>query len=158
MKNILILIVLLSVSFDVMAKDVKNKLVFPKLGFSIDALEGDAKSANYTVFSMSLPPSESFAPNVNLMIQEYSGSLQEYKELSDGQFKSMKLNVVTSDIKGGNYIMEYAGNISNKSLHFYAKAVKKGSLIYLATATATPNQWKEYALILKKNVNSFELN
>ena len=139
------------------AQENPNRIYYPKLGFSIQPLEEESVGSNYVVLQMYLPPTEKGSPNINVMLQEYKESLEEYKIFSDMQLKSINVSILSSAIKDNAYIVEYTGQMSGKSIHVYTRAVKKGDRIYLITAAASPDQWREYSGKLIRTVNSFRL-
>ena len=132
-----------------------DKLVFRNSGFSISPLDEPGKGPTQ-VLMMFLPASGGFAPNVNVQTQEYSGKLEEYAALSKKQLEDSKLKLISSSVTSGALILEYSGEMQARALHWYAKAVLKSGTIYLTTATATENQWKEVSGKLKSCVDSFE--
>lgn len=152
MKKLLILLTLVS-SF-AQAETIN----FKETGFSINALDQAPSAAGGTPLQMFLPPSNGFSANVNVQIQPYPGSMAEYIELSKSQLKQMGLQIIDMSISGDEAIFEYNGNMNGMHLHFYAKAVKKGSLFYLATATDLATQWHVNKGKLKNAVASFKLN
>jgi hypothetical protein len=156
MKKLIIAFFLI-ISLFAFSQDKNNKLVFSNLGFSIKAFDLDKNISDYVVFTMYLPESDNFTPNINLIIQEYSDGLDNYKILSENQFLSNKMTIIKSEIKNSAYLMEYSGNIEGNDLHFYAKAVKKNNQIFLTTATCTANQLQKYSKQLFEVVESFKL-
>src|SRR5260370_8449551 len=73
----------------------------PLYGFQIDALDAapDA-SAPATALEMFLTPTEGFAPNINVQIQPYTGTIKEYATLSKGQFDEWKWRVISNKETG----------------------------------------------------------
>ena len=102
------------------------------------------------------PASDGFAANVNVQIQPYSGTLDEYIALSEEQFKAAGFKVVQRSKQGQSAVVfEYVGEMQGRALHWYAKAVHATDRVYLVTATATETQWKREAVPLKECVDSF---
>lgn len=134
-----------------------GKADFPGLGFSIGTFNQTAAPETQTVVSLYLPATESFAPNINVMIQTYSGSPAGYKDLTDSQLKNASYTSLVSKVENGVYILEYLGDYSGKKLHFYSIAKFRNGKVYLATATATIAQWKEYKAELVRVVNTLSL-
>ncbi|HPO90451.1 MAG TPA: hypothetical protein P5239_02485 [Victivallales bacterium] len=66
---------------------------------------------------MFLPASDGFAPNINVQIQIYSGTIEDYEKLSMDQFKQFKFNVIKSKQTGESIIFEYAGGMQGIKLH-----------------------------------------
>ncbi len=157
MKKLTILFLLVAFTFPyLVADETEAKLHFKKNGFSIAPLEGKSSNMSYQVLAMLLPPSEGFSPNVNIQIQMYGGTIQEYAKLSGSQFKSFKLNIVSEKIGKTSVLWEYAGVLQGSAMHWYAKAVKVEGKVYLVTATATESQWSKVSGKLKACVNSFK--
>jgi len=105
---------------------------------------------------MFLPTVGEFTPNVNVQIQPYDGSLDDYIKLSLKQFESANLTMVQQGrTKDSGAVFEYRGEIQNRRLHWYAKAQKSQGRIYLVTATALEEHWNEVAPNLKNCVDSF---
>jgi hypothetical protein len=124
--------------------------------FSIEALSSKNIS-NSQPLVMCLPASEGFAPNVNVQVQQYPGTLDDYLKLSMNQFKKLKFKVIKNKATKNQLILEYTGNIQNRQLHWYAVVYKKGNNVFLTTATSTEKQWKTLSKKLINCVNSFRL-
>ena len=105
--------------------ETTNRLHFAASGFSIAPLEAPKGQLTQQVLLMFLPTSGDFTPNVNVQIQPYEGSLDDYIKLSLKQFESANLKIVqqgrTTD---SGAVFEYHGEIQNRRLHWYAKAQK----------------------------------
>ncbi|MCR8921359.1 hypothetical protein NO559_01160 [Dasania sp. GY-MA-18] len=130
---------------------------FEQYGFSIDLLDDKPSPAGSQPLQMFLPPSNGFAANVNVQIQAYPGSIDDYIKLSEAQFKQMGLTIVSSSKNDDTLHFEYSGNMNGQNLHFYAKAVKRGSYFYLATATDSKINWPMNKSKLIQSVNSFKV-
>jgi hypothetical protein len=131
----------------------------PLYSFQIDALDAapDA-SAPATALEMFLPPTEGFAPNINVQIQPYTGTIKEYATLSKGQFDELKWNVISEREIGDNeWSVEYTGTMQAGDLHFYARAISKNGKAYLATATAKESQWPAVSDTLRQRIDSFKV-
>ena len=152
MKN-LFLILLLSINSLAYAETVK----FNESGFSIDILDEKPSNAGSQPLQMLLPAVNGFSANVNVQIQPYPGTLEEYKKLSEAQFIQLGLKTIASSTRGSAVVFEYSGFMMGNELHFYAKAIKKGNLFYLATATDLDSEWHKNSSRLKSIVNSFVL-
>ncbi len=138
-----------------------SRLSFPANGFSVDVLEEANPSAEQASapLVMTLPPSGGFAPNVNVSIQPYTGNLEDYVTLSEGQFKTGNYKVLnTKKLDSKMWQWEYTGMVKSLALHFYSKVIVNGKKAFLSTATATETQWKVHAERLKNVVNSFKLD
>jgi hypothetical protein len=126
--------------------ETTNRLHFAASGFSIAPLEAPKGQLTQQVLLMFLPTSGDFTPNVNVQIQPYEGSLDDYIKLSLKQFESAT---------DSGAVFEYHGEIQNRRLHWYAKAQKSQGRVYLVTATALEENWVEVAPNLKNCVDSF---
>jgi hypothetical protein len=105
-----------------------------------------------------LQPTGGFAPNVNVLIQDFPNSINDYVSLTKKEFDSAGIKVLNERMASANeWVVEYAGTLSGRSLHWYARAVKNGDKVYLTTATATPEQWTQVSSKLIQCVDSFAL-
>lgn len=105
-----------------------------------------------------LPPlSNGFSPNVNVVQQVFHGSLQEYLKNSRTQMTLYNFTEVRTNISGNKLIMEYFGLSEGFNLRFYVRAIKSKNSIFLITATATEEHWKEVSPELIQSVKSFRL-
>jgi hypothetical protein len=133
-----------------------NLLHFPASAFSIAPLESPGTLASQVPLMMCLPATDGFSPNVNVNIQHYPGTIDEYLTLSLGQLKTAGFNVIEHKMAGTSAVVfEYAGETQGRKLHWYARAEKKAGKMYLATATATDDQWSRVGDLLKACVDSF---
>ena len=130
----------------------------PQYGFSIEALDAPPSTTTATTALMTfLPVSDGFAPNVNVNIQPYPGSMASYVTMSKDQFKQMNWTIVAEKQNGENeWVVEYSGPMQGKDLHFYARAVSNNGKVYLVTATASESQWKSVSDVLRKSVDAFK--
>jgi len=133
-------------------------LEFPNGGFSIESLDSIPQQGMVQPIQMFLPAVNGFAANVNVQIQAYSGTIQDYKKLSEGQFKQIGLTLISSEDLEDSIVLEYMGPMGSLTLHWYAKAFKKMDHVYLVTATATHSDWEATKEKLISTVNSFKLN
>ncbi|HBY88152.1 MAG TPA: hypothetical protein DEO86_20040 [Colwellia sp.] len=134
-----------------------EKIEFPKLGFSIDSLDSSPSQGMVQPIQMFLPAENGFSPNVNVQVQPYSGTIKQYRELSEGQFKQIGLKVLSIKEMNNSITLEYTGVMQGFNLHWYAKAFKKGNHIYLVTATSTKVGWEGDKEKLISNVDSFQI-
>jgi hypothetical protein len=131
-----------------------GKLMFKAAGFTIAPL--DEKPAGFAqVLAMCLPASDGFAPNVNVQLQPYAGDLAAYAELTRSQFKDAGFKVLSDrNVDKSTLVLEYSGTFQGKALHWYCRATLQGGTAYLATATATEDQWPRVGAKLKGCVDS----
>jgi hypothetical protein len=163
MMRQLLLLTLVEILPDADCTADEGVLRFDTEGFTIDSTGFQVKSKEpqqnaYGTLAafLYLPPTQGFAPNVNVLIQDVPNTIKEYADLSKQQFKSANLTLLNDHLAGdGEWACEYSGTMQGKDLHFYARALKKGDKIYLITATATPEQWDTVSPKLKGCVDSF---
>ena len=133
-------------------------LVFEQSGYSIKSLDSPPPLAGSQPLQMLLPAVNNFSANVNVQIQPYNGTLSQYKDISDSQFKQYGFKPVLSKINSNSITFEYTGLMSGKNLHWYSKAYKQGNFIYLVTATEQESNWLKTKNQLISVVDSFKLN
>jgi len=150
MKKFIFIMMLLPVA-------VLAQTAFQGFGFSIQPPVLREIPDNQAIVLFYFPASEEFAPNVGVIRQTYPESAAKYKELTDSQLKDRNAEVIASKIAGGTYLVEYAMAVNGKKMHFYSKAVFKDGKVLLATAAATPAQWKKLGNEMKKVVDSLSL-
>jgi hypothetical protein len=154
-KQTLILF-LATLTLSVAAADSANRLRFPVTGFSIAPLETSPGDSTCQALMMFLPATGSFAANVNVQIQPFSGTIEEYTKLTLKQFEDLGIKVIEQKKAGKSaVIFEYSGKLQGRSLHLYARAEKAGGHFYLTTATATEEEWPKQGVQLKACVDSF---
>lgn len=134
-----------------------GEMLYKDAGFSIDVLDTTVPKQGLQPLQMFLPAVNGFAANINVQIQPYPESIEDYKKLSEDQFVVLGLTKISSSLEGNTLIIEYRGELNERNLHFYAKAVKKGEFVYLATATDLVTEWPKKSTQLKKAVNSLQL-
>lgn len=122
------------------------------------ATQGHNDSQPQQVVMLLLPASNGFAPNVNVQIQPFSGTIDAYMKVSHDEFKAMGISVLNEKRTGKDSVsFEYSGPMNGRTLHWYARAVRVPQKVYLVTATAAEEQWAASASDLKECVNSFTL-
>lgn len=135
-----------------------NTLVFDSMNFSIESLEAEADEAPYQALSMFLPPSEGFAPNVNVLSQPFTGSMDEYIEISKKEFEELGLEVLKLEREDKDtVVMMYAGVMGGLDLHCYVKGIATGDEVLLATGCSLDDQWSDVSDDLEACVDSFKL-
>ena len=137
-------------------------LHFKQHGFSIKPLKTKPADGVMTqVVAMQMPAVDGFAANVNVQLQPFAGTIDEYITLSRQQFDQFAFKVLAQKkIDADTVTLEYAGKMQGVELHWYARAVrKKGKpIVYLVTGTATTAQWSASAPALKDCVDSIKLD
>lgn len=149
-------IALLALALSAGVAQADEPLVFAEHGFSIRPLKGKSAAATQQVLTMTMPASEGFAPNVNVQVQPFDGTLDDYMKISREQFKAMGIKMVQEKREGKAIILEYTGTMKGMPLHWYARAVQAQGKIFLTTATAAESQWAGVAAQLKECVASFK--
>jgi hypothetical protein len=147
------------------AQSDSDLLRFESQGFSIDAKGFRVKRSDFGTAAdqsptvvLFLTPTGGFAPNVNVLIQDFPSSINDYVTLTKKEFDSAGIKILSENVVSPNeWMVEYEGILSGRSLHWYARAVKNGDKVYLTTATATPEQWNQLSSKLKQCVDSFVL-
>ena len=156
MRRLVLLLTLAVFTTRTHAAESTNRLLFPLTGFSIKPLETTVGKVPQQALFMALPASEGFAANVNVQIQPYTGTLDEYMALSEEQFKAAGYKVVQRRKQGQSAVVfEYTGDMQGRALHWFARAEHATGRVYLVTATALETQWKREAVGLKDCVESF---
>jgi hypothetical protein len=157
MRKVLVLL-FVGFAWSAIAADSTNRLHFPANGFSINSLE-NGSAAPIQALIMSLSPRDQFAANVNVMIQPFPGTLDEFIELSDKQFKDAGFKLLLKrKVDASTILYEYAGEMQNRPLHWYARAVRAAGKIYVVTATGLEKHWSADGPKLKACVDSFQID
>ena len=134
-----------------------GEMLYKDAGFSIDALDSAIPAQGLQPVQMFLPAVNGFSANINVQVQPYAESIEAYQKLSEDQFMVLGLTKISSAIEDNAFIVEYTGELNEMNLHFYAKAVKKGGFVYLATATDLVSEWPKKSAQLKQVVHSLKL-
>ncbi len=120
-----------------------EKIRLPSEHLSIKTLNAGSSQVNYVPLIMCMPPTDGFSSNVNINVQIYSGSLEDYIQLSKSQFTQMDLNILRAEIIEGFGVFEYTGKIQKREMHCYAKVLKRQGKIYLITGTTLKSLWNK---------------
>lgn len=130
----------------------------PVYGFQLDGLEAQPGDVPTSAVMSFLPVTDGFAPNINVQIQPYAGSMADYITISKQQFAPMQWKVVSEKTVGDNeWVAEYTGPLQGNDLHFYARALSRNGKVYLVTGTAKQTQWPTVGDTIRKHVDSFKL-
>lgn len=134
-------------------------LKFSGEGFKIDPLEQPAgPAATHVAVALTMPASDGFSPNVNVMVQAYAEGLDAFVALSKQQFKEMGAKlIVDKKVSAQEWVVEYTGKLPQGDLHFYARALPAEGKVYLVTGTDKASNWTKHAAALKKCVDSFAI-
>lgn len=110
------------------------------------------------VASFMLPAAEGFADNVNVMIQPFEGTIKDYRAITEAELKNMKVKIIQVKESDPLLIIEYAGEIQGRQLHWYQRAYSTGGKkIYLITATCLASRWEQHKQLLMDSVDSFAI-
>ena len=145
-------------SFAICSQSGAATIELPLYGFQIDALDAPPDASNpTTVIETFLPPTEGFAPNINVQILPYTGTIKDYAALAKSQLEQMKWKVISEQESSDNeWNVEYTGTFQGSDLHFYGRAVSTTGKVYLITATAKESQWAKLSDTLREHVESFK--
>src|SRR5213594_2251824 len=122
-RSSLVLLAIVAFTLTTDAADSTNRLLFSLGGFSIKPLEAPFGQATQQPLLMALPASDGFAANVNVQIQPYDGTRDDYMALSEQQFKGAGLEVIKRSKQGQSGILfEYTGEMQGRKLHWYSRA------------------------------------
>ena len=159
MKRFVVAILLAASCLACLGAASSGRLRFRDAAFSIQPLEAAPGRIPYQVLMMFLPPSDGFAPNVNVLIQPYAGTIDDYTTLSKSQFLAAGYKMISETKQGAAAVLfEYSGKFQGRELHWYSKATSSGTTVYLATATATEDQWRSLSGQLKACVDSLAVD
>ena len=132
-------------------------LSFPNYGFSIKGLPGAPGPSVTQVMAIYLPAENGFAPNVNVQIQPYTGTRDEYAQISQAQFDGAGFTVIeTKKPSDQELIFEYTGSAQDRNVHWYSRAVFTPGKVYLVTATCLDSNWPANEASLKASVDSLK--
>ncbi|RUO33248.1 hypothetical protein [Aliidiomarina soli] len=109
------------------------------------------------VFQYFLPAADGFAANVNLQIQPYEGSLEDYEALSVQQFEQLDFEMLDLARGDNELIFEYTGSMQGTEFHWFSRVLKEGNYFYVVTATALAERWDTEREALVESVDSFRL-
>ena len=156
MRTIVLLTLLLAAAgadADTTAR-MRSTLIFGEHGFSIDAPVGHDAAQIQQVVMLMLPPADGFAANVNVQVQPFAGTIEEYVRVSAEQFKANGVTLIAEKHDAKSAMIEYKGPYGGRTLHWYSRSFLGKSGIVLATATTTESQWPKQAATLRASVDS----
>ena len=131
-----------------------HSLGFTEHGFAIDPLVGHDAEQMQQVVTMMLPATGGFSPNVNVQVQPFHGTIEEYLSVSKEQFKAGGITMLSEKHDAKTATLEYKGTMQGQPLHWYARAFLAKNGLILATGTALESQWKGASAALRKSVDS----
>lgn len=132
-------------------------------GFSIvpPAFPKAEKAAGGQAAMFFAPVRSGFASNLNVIVQAAKMSIDEYVELSKGQFEQLKLKCLSEKrlkVSGRDAaLFEYEGKTQGKEMKWMALAIADGDRILLATGTALAEDYDSVAKEFKASLESFKI-
>jgi hypothetical protein len=107
------------------------------------------------VASFYLPAADNFAANITVMLQNFSGTIEEYDKLSEKEFDKQGATVMVDTLQDGVLTIENTATNKDRLLHFYLRACKQGpSRILVATSCCLETTASAQMPILKASINS----
>ena len=157
--NVYLIIILAALTSVLKGSEV---ISFPEPIFTLNSLGGetDKSGANGTKVITYSTENGNFKSNVNVIVQDYTQSIQDYADLTNQQIKDAGLKLILQkEVSPNDVAIEYSGNMNGQNLHFYARFIKKGNLMYIVTGTSSDGeQWKRIQNDIVNCVNSFHIN
>ena len=132
----------------------KSTLTFGEHGFAIDPPAGHDYAQVQQVVMLMLPAVDGFSANVNVQVQPFKGTMDEYVRVSLDQFKTNGVKVVAEKHDGKSAMIEYTGPYGGRPLHWYSRVFFGKNGVMLATATASETQWPRLSAVLRQSVDS----
>lgn len=157
-RKMFAVLVFICVAAGVFGQEEPSILRYSELGFSITPLEVVDDTPQLMVLHSFLPADHGFAPNINVMIQQYDGTLADYKVFSEKQLAQQGWTVLKSKmVTESDLWIEYTGAVDDKEFHWLVRVVQGNGKVYLITATSLKNQYRKYAVQLETSLKSFAL-
>jgi hypothetical protein len=132
----------------------RSTLSFAEHGFTIDPPVGHDAAQIQQVVMLFLPPADGFAANVNVQVQPFDGTMDDYVKVSAEQFKANGVTLVAEKHDAKSATIEYKGLYGGRPLHWYSRSFLGNKRIVLATATASESRWAKEASALRQSVDS----
>ena len=102
------------------------------------------------------PFSNGFSANINIMKQQFSGTLDLYEKISRANMKRLKWEITSSKNIADGRIFQYKGVRQKREYRFYCKVVQRDGFIYLITATLPADEWNIIKDEVTAGVESFK--
>ena len=107
------------------------------------------------------PARKGFATNLGIIVQMVKMTLDEYCDLSTGQFKQAGLKIVSETrkkVSGKNAVLwEYEGTLQQGELKWIALAVIDTDRVFLITGTTTPAEYAQVEKELRASLDTFAI-
>ncbi|MGH7150908.1 MAG: DcrB-related protein [Planctomycetota bacterium] len=108
------------------------------------------------------PQEEGFAPNVNVQVQPWTKSLEEFLALSRSQFKEYDLTLLSEEkrkVSGREAVaFDYEGDMQGRPLRWMALAVADAGRVILVTGTVPKGSFETHEKALRSCLASLQLN
>ncbi len=127
-----------------------------KFSIQVPVPEKTEIAAPYQLITMPLPSENGFSANVNVQIQPFTGTTEEYMKVSRDGLQQMGVKITTEKSGDGWIMLEAEGEMQGFALHFYAKAWITKERTYLVTATCLQSEWAAKKDELVTCVESFK--
>ena len=132
----------------------------PYYGSQLKDLDAVIEKAPGKALLIKVDETGAVAANINIQIQPFTGTMKEYMDVSRAQFEQIfdKGWKILSEKQDGEkaWSCELAGTAKGKDYHFYARAVREGSKVYLITATALQEEWGSAGEKMRRHVDAFK--
>jgi hypothetical protein len=142
----------------------RSTFVDTTYGFTIDTpkFPGTKPTTPGTVLIVTGPADDGFTPNMNVTIQATSTTAKAYRDLSVGQFKSLKLKLNSErqlKVSGRDAVeLDYEGALGGtKILRFLSMAVIDKDRVILITCTTAPEGFAAVEAEFRASLKSFKL-
>lgn len=150
-------------AFFIMTYINAGQLDFTEHGFSVESFSIDAKqSGNYVVVMFAKPSNNNiFSTNINIIAQDFNGSIKEYVQASDKEFNNtLGFRTIHKSSNNEQATWEYTILTNGMHMHFLSKVLfnKKNNKFYLITGSALESNWKNDEKNIRKVVDSFKLH
>jgi hypothetical protein len=139
---------------DTAAHANKTTLGFGEHGFSIEPPVGHDYAQMQQIVSLALPTTEGFQPNVNVQVQPFKGTIEEYLTVSREQFKTTGMKLLNETHDARTAVVEFTGLLQGRPLHWYSRALLGKNGLILATGTSLESQWARVSATLRHSVDS----
>jgi hypothetical protein len=142
-----------------------DRFIDRSLGFSFSKprfTPSEEKDAATVAVTLSGAPVGSFAPNVNVVVQNLETTLEAYQQLHLQQLKSIGWELVEQShrqIDGKPALWTHArGSLQGLDVEFLAVAIiRDGKKMFVLTCTTTTEQFSSYEAEFERVISSFAL-
>ncbi|MEN3368359.1 MAG: hypothetical protein V7609_502 [Verrucomicrobiota bacterium] len=132
----------------------------PHYGSQLQDLDALIEKAPGKTLFIKVDETGRVSANINIQIQPFTGTMKEYMDASRAQFEQLfekGWNIVSEKQDGEKeWSCELTGTAKGKDYHFYARAVRQGSKVYLITATSLQEDWGSVGEKMRRHVDAFQ--